>query len=213
MKASIEVREAGKRAVTQIQSSNPNFLSHEFDLDEPGLISPTSLNTADTAYDTKSLSNQDITSHTRHSLSQPQSPRARSRVDNFTAGYHRSTSIITQLEKSKVLLKMSDVKADKPLCILHYNDVYNVDATTEVEPIGGAARFCTAVKTFREEDPLILFSGDIFSPSMRKFIYTSGRIEYELMVQLSFSEHFHPGRTNGASPQCCWHPLCSIRQS
>lgn len=136
-------------------------------MDEPDLISPTALNAEDTTYDTKSLTNQDLTSNTRHSLSQPQSPRARGRVDNFTAGYHRSTSIITQLEKSKILLKMSD-QTDKPLCILHYNDVYNVDVTTEVEPIGGAARFCTAIKTFQDENPLVLFSGDIFSPSMCK---------------------------------------------
>lgn len=136
-------------------------------MDDPELLSPTAINSEDSSYDTKSLSNQDLTPHTRHSLSQPQSPRARGRVDNFTAGYHRSTSIITQLEKSKILLKMSD-QIDKPLCILHYNDVYNVDCTTEVEPIGGAARFCTAIKTFQSEDPLVLFSGDIFSPSMRK---------------------------------------------
>ncbi|XP_013098224.1 trifunctional nucleotide phosphoesterase protein YfkN isoform X1 [Stomoxys calcitrans] len=175
--ASIEVREAGKRAVTQIQSSNPNFLSNEFDLDDPDLLSPTSstaaaANAADasaitdeTKYETKSLSHQDLSRSSRPSLSQPQSPRARGRVDNFTAGYHRSTSIITQLEKSKILLKMSD-QDKKPLTILHYNDVYNVDVTTEVEPIGGAARFCTAIRTFESDNPLVLFSGDIFSPSM-----------------------------------------------
>lgn len=67
---------------------------------------------------------------------------------------------------------MSD-KNDKPLCILHYNDVYNVDVTTEVEPIGGAARFCTAIKTFQDDDPLVLFSGDIFSPSMCKLLNLS----------------------------------------
>ncbi|XP_073811610.1 snake venom 5'-nucleotidase isoform X2 [Musca autumnalis] len=172
--ASIEVREAGKRAVTQIQSSNPNFLSNEFDLDDPELLSPTSSSSAaggggvtdETKYDTKSLSNQDLSRNSRPSLSQPQSPRARGRIDNFTAGYHRSTSIITQLEKSKVLLKMSSEQEIKPLTILHYNDVYNVDPTTEVEPIGGATRFCTAVRTFDVDDPLVLFSGDIFSPSM-----------------------------------------------
>lgn len=140
-------------------------------MDDPDLLSPTaSASVADESkYDTKSLSNQDLSRSTRHSLSQPQSPRARGRVDNFTAGYHRSTSIITQLEKSKILLKMSD-HTDKPLTILHYNDVYNIDSTTEVEPIGGAARFCTAIRTFHDDDPLVLFSGDIFSPSMCKFL-------------------------------------------
>lgn len=55
------------------------------------------------------------------------------------------------------------------LSIIHYNDVYNVDPNSSVEPIGGAARFLTAVKTFDHLNPLILFSGDAFSPSMRKY--------------------------------------------
>uniref|UniRef100_A0A1B6LIG1 5'-Nucleotidase C-terminal domain-containing protein n=1 Tax=Graphocephala atropunctata TaxID=36148 RepID=A0A1B6LIG1_9HEMI len=49
--------------------------------------------------------------------------------------------------------------------ILHYNDVYNIESRTE-EPVGGAARFCTVIKSFSHLQPLILFSGDIFSPSM-----------------------------------------------
>ncbi|PSN51090.1 hypothetical protein C0J52_01534 [Blattella germanica] len=51
------------------------------------------------------------------------------------------------------------------LTILHYNDVYNIDSRV-AEPVGGAARFCTAVKSFSHLNPLVLFSGDIFSPSM-----------------------------------------------
>lgn len=62
------------------------------------------------------------------------------------------------------------------LTILHYNDVYNVDATSTREPIGGAARFLTAVKSFSHLDPLILFSGDAFSPSMRKCLISSSII-------------------------------------
>lgn len=34
------------------------------------------------------------------------------------------------------------------------------------EPIGGAARFCTAVNSFKHLNPLVLFSGDAFNPSM-----------------------------------------------
>ncbi|XP_054273801.1 trifunctional nucleotide phosphoesterase protein YfkN isoform X2 [Macrosteles quadrilineatus] len=49
--------------------------------------------------------------------------------------------------------------------ILHYNDVYNIESRSE-EPVGGAARFCTLVKSFSHLQPLVLFSGDIFSPSM-----------------------------------------------
>ncbi|XP_045472660.1 mannosylglucosyl-3-phosphoglycerate phosphatase isoform X3 [Harmonia axyridis] len=52
------------------------------------------------------------------------------------------------------------------LVILHYNDVYNVEARPSPEPVGGAARFCTAIKSFQHLNPLVLFSGDAFSPSM-----------------------------------------------
>ncbi|XP_069676582.1 mannosylglucosyl-3-phosphoglycerate phosphatase isoform X2 [Periplaneta americana] len=51
------------------------------------------------------------------------------------------------------------------LTILHYNDVYNIESRV-TEPVGGAARFCTAIKSFSHLNPLVLFSGDIFSPSM-----------------------------------------------
>lgn len=54
------------------------------------------------------------------------------------------------------------------LSILHYNDVYNIDSSSTTEPIGGAARFCTAIKSFQNLNPLVLFSGDAFSPSICK---------------------------------------------
>ncbi|XP_026728619.1 uncharacterized protein LOC113494469 isoform X2 [Trichoplusia ni] len=50
--------------------------------------------------------------------------------------------------------------------IVHFNDVYNIEPTTNTEPIGGALRFSTAVKSLQHLNPLVLFSGDIFSPSM-----------------------------------------------
>jgi len=53
------------------------------------------------------------------------------------------------------------------LHVLHFNDVYNVESGVQ-EPVGGAARFCTALKSFSPLDPLILFSGDIFAPSCSK---------------------------------------------
>jgi 5'-nucleotidase len=52
--------------------------------------------------------------------------------------------------------------------ILHYNDVYNIEPRV-MEPVGGAARFCAAVKSFSHLNPLVLFSGDIFSPSMCEY--------------------------------------------
>lgn len=50
------------------------------------------------------------------------------------------------------------------LSIIHFNDIYNVESSKEG---GGAARFLTAVNTFGHLKPLILFSGDAFSPSRR----------------------------------------------
>ncbi|KAG8235931.1 hypothetical protein J437_LFUL015996 [Ladona fulva] len=52
------------------------------------------------------------------------------------------------------------------LTILHFNDVYNIEPGKGPEPIGGAARFCSAIKSFSHLNPLILFSGDIFAPSI-----------------------------------------------
>ena len=57
---------------------------------------------------------------------------------------------------------------ESSLTILHYNDVYNVESSKH-EPVGGAARFCTAIKSFAHLNPLVLFSGDIFSPSICKY--------------------------------------------
>ena len=51
------------------------------------------------------------------------------------------------------------------LTILHFNDVYNLDEG-QAEPVGGVARFKTALESFASEDPLILFSGDLFQPSL-----------------------------------------------
>ena len=55
------------------------------------------------------------------------------------------------------------------LTILHFNDVYNIESSTQ-EPVGGAARFCTALKSLSHLQPLVLFSGDIFAPSFSKTI-------------------------------------------
>ena len=50
-------------------------------------------------------------------------------------------------------------RAAEKITLLHYNDCSNVE---------GAARFLTAVKEQKENNPLVLFSGNIFSPSMSK---------------------------------------------
>ncbi|CAB3377336.1 Hypothetical predicted protein [Cloeon dipterum] len=51
------------------------------------------------------------------------------------------------------------------ITILHFNDVYNVEPADQ-EPVGGAARFVSAMQSFEHLNPLILFSGDAIAPSM-----------------------------------------------
>ena len=58
--------------------------------------------------------------------------------------------------------------AAESVTLLHYNDVYNVESR-DAEPVGGAARFVTAVKKFDHLDPIILFSGDVFAPSISEY--------------------------------------------
>lgn len=48
--------------------------------------------------------------------------------------------------------------------ILHFNDCYNVEEQ-HGEPVGGASRFCSALKSFSSHNPLVLFSGDVLAPS------------------------------------------------
>ncbi|XP_038621776.1 mannosylglucosyl-3-phosphoglycerate phosphatase-like isoform X1 [Tachyglossus aculeatus] len=59
------------------------------------------------------------------------------------------------------------------LVVLHFNDVYEVESRSE-EPVGGAARFATAVKKFTFLNPLLIFSGDCLNPSVLSSI-TKGK--------------------------------------
>jgi len=63
--------------------------------------------------------------------------------------------------------------APTTITIVHFNDVYNIESGTQ-EPVGGAARFMTAVRRLADRDPLILFSGDALNPSLMSTV-TNGR--------------------------------------
>jgi 5'-nucleotidase len=56
------------------------------------------------------------------------------------------------------------IRREKTFHILHFNDVYNL-TEKEKEPVGGASRFITAMQQFDNLEPMVLFSGDIYSPS------------------------------------------------
>ncbi|XP_029639791.1 5'-nucleotidase isoform X1 [Octopus sinensis] len=56
--------------------------------------------------------------------------------------------------------------------IIHFNDVYNIEPRSD-EPKGGAARFANYVQTCKDLNPIVLFSGDIFNPSLLS-VFTQG---------------------------------------
>jgi len=61
----------------------------------------------------------------------------------------------------------SSSSPSRTITIVHFNDVYNIEGRSQ-EPVGGAARFCTAVSQLSASNPLVLFSGDAFNPSISK---------------------------------------------
>lgn len=74
-----------------------------------------------------------------------------------------------------------DVNTPPDLRLLHYNDVYHLDASS-AEPVGGIARFVSVCKEYREAERftgqpglVTLFSGDVFNPSLESSI-TKGQL-------------------------------------
>eukprot|EP01096_Ripella_sp_DP13-Kostka_P009317 TRINITY_DN3569_c0_g1_i1.p1 TRINITY_DN3569_c0_g1~~TRINITY_DN3569_c0_g1_i1.p1 ORF type:complete len:559 (+),score=225.29 TRINITY_DN3569_c0_g1_i1:182-1858(+) len=66
------------------------------------------------------------------------------------------------------------MSSEKVLRFVHFNDVYEIESRSK-EPVGGAARFATFLKSVSVEDkPLVVFSGDCFSPSILASV-TRGR--------------------------------------
>lgn len=79
----------------------------------------------------------------------------------------------------------SDTKPNTPpnkLTIIHFNDVYNIESRDQ-EPVGGAARFVTKVRSF-PDDPIILFSGDCLNPSLMSSV-TKGKQMLPVMNALN----------------------------
>jgi 2',3'-cyclic-nucleotide 2'-phosphodiesterase (5'-nucleotidase family) len=69
-----------------------------------------------------------------------------------------------------------DLSTPPDLRILHYNDVYHLDASS-AEPAGGIGRFVTLCREYREgerfrgqPDLVTLFSGDVFNPSLESSV-------------------------------------------
>ncbi|XP_050442414.1 mannosylglucosyl-3-phosphoglycerate phosphatase isoform X2 [Adelges cooleyi] len=100
------------------------------------------------------------------SVELPSSSQVSTGVRNVV-GWLKQASLEVQHASLRTLSTMTDQMSGStpPLVILHFNDVYNVEARDQ-EPCGGASRFSTMIKSFAHLQPMILFSGDVFSPSM-----------------------------------------------
>lgn len=109
-------------------------------------------------------------------------------------GWLKQASLEVQHANLKTLSTMTDhiSGTTPPLIILHFNDVYNIEPRDQ-EPCGGASRFSTMIKSFAHQQPMILFSGDVFSPSILS-TFTKGeqmsKVLNELGIQCAvFGNH------------------------
>ena len=66
--------------------------------------------------------------------------------------------------------------------ILHFNDVYDIEAKmtggsiATVKEAGGAARFKTAFDCYDSAEKLVVFSGDLVSPSLMSCYYEGNQM-------------------------------------
>ncbi|POS72322.1 flagellar associated protein [Diaporthe helianthi] len=82
----------------------------------------------------------------------------------------------TEPTADEVVTYGSPAASPPDLRLLHYNDVYHLDASS-AEPVGGIARFMTVCKEYQQGDRfrdqpacVTLFSGDAFNPSLESSI-------------------------------------------
>jgi 2',3'-cyclic-nucleotide 2'-phosphodiesterase (5'-nucleotidase family) len=74
----------------------------------------------------------------------------------------------------------------KPIRIIHFNDVYNIEGHLN-EPVGGAARFKTALDILRKDkNTIVLFSGDAVSPSQLS-LFAKGKQMIDSMNHLGIT--------------------------
>lgn len=79
--------------------------------------------------------------------------------------------------EEQIIYSPADTPTTPPdLRLLHYNDVYHIDASS-AEPVGGIARFQSVVNYYRNDEKykgqpelLTFFSGDAFNPSLESSV-------------------------------------------
>ena len=79
-------------------------------------------------------------------------------------------------------------RAAEKISLLHYNDCCNVE---------GADRFLAAVKEQKETNPLVLFSGNIFSPSMSKSCSARRLAHLRSEIPMFLTPTCHKGKVCG----------------
>jgi len=84
--------------------------------------------------------------------------------ENYQQDLFAANSVDNKMAKDKLidLLRVPAVR------ILHFNDVYNIEAGAR-DPVGGISRFVTKMNELKEssvEPTIVLFGGDAFNPSL-----------------------------------------------
>lgn len=72
----------------------------------------------------------------------------------------------------KIFVSPDDLETTIKFNIIHFNDIYNIESR-EIEPVGGASRFVSAIEYLIQNKPnsLVLFSGDALSPSLSNYYH------------------------------------------
>ena len=100
---------------------------------------------------------EDVTISTRHY-----------KLDHvITEAQFPAPAAVGQLQTSEPEEMTLTKTEERSLTILHFNDVYNIEPREE-EPVGGAARFASKLRSYEHLNPLIVFSGDCLNPSTSK---------------------------------------------
>jgi len=67
------------------------------------------------------------------------------------------------------------MKPGQKITFLHFNDVYEI-RESKVKVCGGVSRFDSLVKSFKDQNPVLLFSGDLWSPSKLSSVFKGDQI-------------------------------------
>lgn len=115
-----------------------------------------------------SPNNDSSTNHVKHDLNTHLSPHNQNETNQMCstqASDPDRVNISVDLNKKNDDNNMNEEdgnEEESSVTIIHFNDCYNIEAGPQSS---GAAGFLTAINQYRHLNPIILFSGDIISPS------------------------------------------------